>query len=176
MCGRGSNQSPDGQHRRPRRVKSPMTFFKRQLRGWRRARALGRLNCDGSVAAEFALVAPTIILIAAGIADFGMLATKSVALAGTTRIGAEYARLHPADTAGIQNSMQSSMGFVPTLAFPASFPQSCECDDGMSIACTESCAAAGRPGPNRVFIRIGASQAFTPLVPWPGIPATLSAT
>jgi hypothetical protein len=149
--------------------------FKRQLRRWRRARVLVRLSCDGSVAAEFALVAPTIILIAAGIADFGMLATKSVALVGTTRIGAEYARLHPVDAAGIQNSMQSSMGFVPTLALPASFPQSCECDDGMSIACTEACATAGRPGPNRVFIRVTASQAFTPLVPWPGIPTTLSA-
>ena len=150
--------------------------FKRQLGRWRRARALGRVNCDGSVAAEFALVAPTIILIAAGIADFGMLATKSAALVGTTRIGAEYARLHPVDTTGIQNSMQSSMGFIPALTFPASFPQSCGCDDGMSIACTESCAAAGRQGPNRVFIRIGAAQAFTPLVPWPGIPAMLSTT
>jgi hypothetical protein len=175
MCGRRANQSSDGQHRRPRRVKSPMTI-KRKLGRWRRARALGRVDCDGSVAAEFALVAPAIILIAAGIADFGMLATKSVALAGTTRIGAEYARLHPVDATGIRNSMQSSMAFIPALTFPASFPRSCECDDGMSIACTESCAAAGRPGPNRVFIRIGASQAFTPLVPWPGIPATLSAT
>jgi hypothetical protein len=128
------------------------------------------------VAAEFALVAPAIILIAAGIADFGMLATKSAALAGTTRIGAEYARLRPVDAAGIQNSMQSSMDFMPALAFPASFPQSCECNDGMPIACAESCAAADRPGPNRVFIRISASQAFTPLVPWPGIPTTLSAT
>ncbi len=150
--------------------------FKRQLRRWRLARALGRVNCDGSVAAEFALVAPAIILIVAGIADFGMLATKSAALAGTARIGAEYARLHPVDTTGIQNSMQNSMGFIPALTFPASFPQSCECDDATSIACTESCATAGRPGPNRVFIRVSASQAFTPLVPWPGIPATLSAT
>jgi hypothetical protein len=175
MYKRRPNQSPDGQHRRPRRVRSPMTS-KRHLRRWRRACALGRVNCDGSVAAEFALVAPAIILIAVGIADFGMLATKSAALAGTTRIGAEYARLHPVYTTGIQNSMQSSMGFMPALTFPASFPLSCECDDGMSIACTESCAAAGRPGPNRVFIRISASQAFAPLVPWPGIPATLSAT
>jgi hypothetical protein len=174
MCERRANQSSDGQHRRPCRVRSPMNIIG-QLRQWRRARALGRVNCDGSVAAEFAVVAPAIILIAAGIADFGMLAMKSAALAGTTRIGAEYARFHPADTTGTRNSMQSSMAFIPALTFPESFPQSCECDDGMSIACAESCAAVARPGPNRVFIRIGASQAFTPLVPWPGIPATLSA-
>jgi len=138
-------------------------------------RARGSAPCDGSVAAEFAIVAPMILLIAAGIADFGMLAKKSAALAGTTRIGAEYARLYPADTAGIQNSMRNSMSFSPALVFPASFPYSCECDDKTSIACAESCATVGRPGPNRVFITISASQAFTPLVPWPGIPASLTA-
>jgi Flp pilus assembly protein TadG len=138
-------------------------------------RARGSAPCDGSVAAEFALVAPMILLIAAGIADFGMLAAKSAALAGTTRIGAEYARLYPADTPGIQTSMQNSTSFMPALSFPAAFPYSCECDDRTSIACTASCATVGRPGPNRVFITISASQAFTPLVPWPGIPSRLTA-
>jgi Flp pilus assembly protein TadG len=137
--------------------------------------ALGFAPCDGSVAAEFALVTPMILLIAAGVADFGMLAKKTTALAGTTRIGAEYARLYPADTAGIQNSIQNSTSFMPALSFPASFPYSCECDDKTPIACTESCATVGLPGPNRVFITISASQAFTPLVPWPGIPASLTA-
>jgi hypothetical protein len=128
------------------------------------------------VAAEFALLAPTIILIAAGIADFGMLTSNSAGLTATTRIGAEYARLHPTDTEGIQNSMLSSMSFTSALSFPTSFLQSCECDDGTLIVCTQSCAAAGRPGPNRIFITISASQSFTPLVPWPGIPTTLTAT
>jgi len=105
-----------------------------------------------------------------------MLATASARLAGTTRIGAEYARLHPVDTAGIQSAMQSAMSLAPPLGFPASFPQSCECDDGMSISCTESCATVGRPGPNRLFITITASQPFAPLVPWPGMPESLSAT
>jgi Flp pilus assembly protein TadG len=141
-----------------------------QSRGWERG------SCrEGSVAAEFAVVVPAIFLIAAGIADFGLLATKSIALTGTTRTGAEYARTHPADMIGIQNSMQSSMSFAPALTFPATFPRTCECEDETAIACTESCATFGRPGPNRVFMRISASQAFIPLVPWPGIPATLTA-
>jgi Flp pilus assembly protein TadG len=138
--------------------------------------ALSCRRCAGAVATEFALMAPAIISIAAGIVDFGMLATKSAALAGTTRVGAEYARLHPVDRTGTQNLMQRSMVFMPALAFPANFPQSCGCDDGIAIACSASCAAAGRPGPNRVFISVSASQGFTPLVPWPGIPASLSAT
>jgi Flp pilus assembly protein TadG len=93
-------------------------------------------------------VAPVILVITAGIVDFGLLATKAAALAGATRIGGEYARLHPADTAGIQNAMQNSMSFTPPLTFPASFPQACECDDQTFIACTDSCPAGGRAGPN----------------------------
>jgi Flp pilus assembly protein TadG len=132
-------------------------------------------NHEGSVAAEFALMAPIIVLIATGIADFGMLATESAGLAATARIGAEYARTYPDDTSGTQHAMQSAMSFAPALTFPASFPRSCECNDKTPITCSESCATVGRPGPNRVFIRITANQSFTPLVPWPGIPVMLTA-
>lgn len=137
--------------------------------------ASGHRNHNGSVAAEFALMAPIIVLIAAGIADFGMLATKSALLTATARIGAAYARSYPYDISGIQHAMQSAAGFAPALIFPASFLRSCECDDETPIACSQSCATVGRPAPNRVFIRITANQPFTPLVPWPGIPAMLTA-
>jgi Flp pilus assembly protein TadG len=131
---------------------------------------------SGSVTAEFALVAPIVLLITVGIADFGVLAKQSTALAGATRIGAEYARFHAIDTIGIKNAMQNSMSFSPPLSFPASFLQSCECDDQTAIACAESCAAVARPGPNRVFMRITASQATAPMIFWPALPQTLSST
>jgi Flp pilus assembly protein TadG len=145
-------------------------------RGKRRGKIVTRCgNQSGSVAAEFALMAPILVLIATGIADFGMLATRSAGLAATARIGAEYARSYPADTSGIQHAMQSAMSFGPALTFPASFPRSCECNDETPITCSESCATVGRPGPNRMFIRITANQPFTPLVLWPGIPGMLTA-
>jgi len=149
-------------------------FKHHRIRGLVRGR--GRLDCRGTVAAEFALAAPAIIMIAAGVADFGMLATKSAELVAATRIGAEYARLYPVDTSGIQKSMQTAMISLPALTYPKSFPQSCECADGIPIACGDSCATAGRPGPNRVFISVSASQAFSPLVPWPGVPGVLTST
>ena len=133
-------------------------------------------SIDGSVAAEFALVAPLLISLATAIVDFGVLANRSAGLTATTRIGAEYARTYPDDTGGIQSAMRSAMSAAPPLTFPTSFLRSCECDDGDPVACSESCATIGRPAPNRVFIRITANQAFTPLVPWPGMPALLPAT
>lgn len=142
----------------------------RRRRRWRFSEGC----CAGSAAAEFAMMAPLFLVIIAGIVDFGWLTTKAAALVGTTRIGAEYARLHPADTSGIQNAMKSSTGFSPPLIFPLSFAQSCECDDQSPIACDQSCAALGRRGPNRVFIRISANQAVAPFLPWAGLPATLT--
>ena len=134
-----------------------------------------QVDCHGSAAAEFALAAPVVVLIAAGIADFGMLAAKSAGLTSATRIGAQYARVYPLDINGIKRSAQSGMSFSPGLSFPASFPRRCECDDTSAIACSESCATLGRPGPNRVFITVSANQPFSPFVSWPGIPATLTA-
>jgi hypothetical protein len=119
-------------------------------------------------------VAPLLLVITAGIADIGLLTTRAAALASATRIGAEYARLHPADTAGIQNAISSSKNFTPFLTFPSDFSEMCECSDQSPIACTASCAAAGRTGPNRVFIRIRARQRFIPFLPLPGLPGILT--
>ena len=119
------------------------------------------------------MAAPIILLIIAAAADFGSLIKQSAALTGATRIGAEYARFHSADLTGIKDAMQTSMSFYPPLSFPASFPQSCECDDGTATACSQSCATVGRPGPNRVFMRITARQAAAPLVSWPVLPSSL---
>lgn len=131
-------------------------------------------GCAGTVALEFAIVAPLLLVVTTVFADIGLFTSRAAALAGATRIGAEYARFHPADTAGIQNAMNSSMSFSPPLTFPASFPEACECDDRSAIACTTSCAAVGRRGPNRIFIRISANQAFAPFLPLPGLPGALT--
>jgi Flp pilus assembly protein TadG len=158
---------------------------------WRaRLRKCGVFGADGAVAVELALVAPFLITLILGVIDFGRLMDASQALAAAARVGAEYAMGSPicqagiqvlnsppvnaACTAGIQNAMQNSINFSPALTYPASFPLTCECDDKTSIACNSSCAAAGRPGPNRVFIRVSGSQSFSPLISWPTIPTTVN--
>jgi Flp pilus assembly protein TadG len=144
---------------------------------WRLRPSFRRCTVEGGgVSTEFAIVAPIIILVATGIIDFGMLASELTALTATIRIGAGYARAYPMDAVGIQAAMQNAMQFTPALTFPASFPQSCECGDNTSISCSESCASVGRPGPNRMFMTVTASRTFVPLVPWPGVSNTLTAT
>jgi hypothetical protein len=165
----------------------------KQIAEWRtRWRNRGLLGIEGSVAVELGLIGGLVLVpLLLGIIDFGRLLNNTQALAAATRIGAEYARgsstcqagiqvlnsppVNPACTTNIRKAMQDAVNFSPLLTYPASFPLTCECDDKSSIACNSSCAAAGRPAPNRVFITVSASQSFTPMVSWPGIPTTLNA-
>jgi Flp pilus assembly protein TadG len=155
-------------------------------------------NRDGSAAVEFAITLPLLVAIATGFVDFGMLSAATDALAGATRIGAEYALNGPTCKSGahaiqllnsppvdatctsdIQSRMTNSMNFSPALTFPASFPVTCYCNDSptpLVISCSASCAtqSPARPGPKRAFITVSATQSFTPLIPWPGLPTSLS--
>ena len=133
----------------------------------------GFLGFKGSAVIEFALLAPILITIVAGIADFGLLAARTAALAGATRVGAEYARNSStcqADIggtsciAGIKSVIQSAISSGPALTFPSTFSPSCECDDGTSITCGTTCVGVGKV-PNRVLIAVTATQNFAPLVP-----------
>jgi Flp pilus assembly protein TadG len=140
------------------------------------------LGSVGSVAAEFAFAAPILVMLVVGIADFGVLTARSAALAGATRAGAEYARNSStckADLggtsciAGIKSVIQSAISSGPALTFPSTFPPICKCDDGSDITCGTTCVGAGKV-PNRVSIAVTATQAFTPIVPWPGFPTSVT--
>jgi Flp pilus assembly protein TadG len=143
----------------------------------------GFLGSDGTALVEFALAAPILVTLVLGIADFGMLAAKNAALEGATRVGAEYARNNStcgdiggaSCISGIKSAMQSTGNFSPALTFPSDPSASCECDDGSSIACGTTCVGAGKT-PNRMLITVTASQTYTPILPWPGIPTSLTAS
>jgi Flp pilus assembly protein TadG len=145
----------------------------------------GFLGSDGTALVEFALAAPILVTLVLGIADFGMLAAKNAALEGATRVGAEYARNMRTSTCqnitssscitDIKNAMQSTGNFSPALTFPSDPSTSCECDDGSSIACGTTSVGAGKT-PNRMLITVTATQTYTPILPWPGIPTSLTAS
>ena len=142
------------------------------------------LGSDGAVLVEFALAAPILATLVLGIADFGMMAAHTAALEGATRVGAEYARNNTtcqtnisgtSCITGIESAMTSSGNFSPAITFPSSPSTSCECDDGTSLTCGTTCVGAGKT-PNRVLVTVTASQTFNPILPWPGIPTSLTAS
>ena len=143
------------------------------------------LGVEGAVLVEFALAAPILVTLVLGIADLGLLAANTAALEGVTRVGAEYARNNTtcqADLAGqsciagIKSAMTNSGNFNPPITFPSDPSASCECDDGSPITCGTTCADVGKPSPNRVLITVSASQSYTPILPWPGLPSSVTAS
>jgi Flp pilus assembly protein TadG len=161
-------------------------------RGWR------HLGSAGSVAVELALTAPILVTLAVGIADLGNLFNFSQALEAATRIGAEYALRGSscqqdwgpatapggACTSDIQSAVTNSLAFSPALA-TRTVELACECASTatpstyMATPCGTSCftspPAGGYTGPNRVFIKVGATQPFSEMIPWPVMPTTLAA-
>ena len=139
------------------------------------------LGVEGAVLVEFALAAPILVTLVLGIADFGMLAANTAALEGVTRVGAEYARnvckgdMSSSCISGIKSAMTSTGNFNPPITFPSDPSASCECDDGSSITCGTTCSGAGKT-PNRVLITVTASQSYTPILPWPGLPSSVTAS
>ena len=139
------------------------------------------LGVEGAVLVEFALAAPILVTLVLGIADFGMLAANTAALEGVTRVGAEYARnvckgdMSSSCISSIKSTMTSTGNFSPPITFPSDPSASCECDDGSSITCGTTCTGAGKV-PNRVLITVTASQQFSPILPWPGLPTSVTAS
>jgi len=138
------------------------------------------LGVEGAVLVEFALAAPILVTLVLGIADFGMLAANTAALEGVTRVGAEYARnvckgdMSSSCISSIKSTMTSTGNFSPPITFPSDPSASCECDDGSSITCGTTCAVGKTP--NCTLVTVTASQTYTPILPWPGIPTSLTAS
>jgi Flp pilus assembly protein TadG len=151
---------------------------------------------EGSVAVELGLTAPILVILAVGLVDLGNFLNFSQALEAATRIGAEYARggsscqqswgstttasfASSRCPAAVQNATTSSMAFVPALNTPT-VSLSCDCASTASpatyqpITCGTSCVAGGYLGPNRVFVTVGATQPFSPMIPWPGTPTPMT--
>src|SRR4051794_30921327 len=84
-------------------------------------------STGGNAAIEFAITAPVLVTIIAGIADLGSMATSKSTLGAAVRAGAQYARFDPTAIGSITNVVTSYTSFVPSVTVTVS-PVSCECD------------------------------------------------
>ncbi len=89
----------------------------------------------GIAAAEFALVAPVVILIVLSIYDVGRAVWRTTQLETAARIGAQYAFANPTDNAGITSRVQASLsGWTGLTISPTSM--ACQCDNGVAANCS----------------------------------------
>src|SRR4051812_47293628 len=120
----------------------------------------------GVAAVEFALIAPVLLLLVAGLIDGSRLIVQTMQVKAAAQAGADSPRKSGWTAAAISTAVTSatSISVSPTPA-PA---QSTACVSGMTItpSAGPTCAAGGTPG---TFITVAAQAPFAPIMPWPGL-------
>ena len=123
----------------------------------------------GNTMLEFALSAPLLMLLAAGVLNYGMAFRCAISVAAAARAGANYGSLsaaNAADTAGMQAAAASA---APNLASLVVTPvQVCRCADGSSVSCNGSCPS----GPIGLYVDVTARATAPNLFGYSGLPYT----
>src|ERR1041385_1438773 len=116
----------------------------------RRGRVLGRVvqQAGGNAAIEMALIAPVLVLLLVGIADFGMAVYRKMQVQHAAQAGAEYAMVHGFDSAAITTTITAATAMTGSTASPVQ-AQSCGCASGTTVTtatCGTNCAAGTAAG------------------------------
>ncbi len=140
-----------------------------------------RILCNanhGAALIDLALLVPALLLLVIGATDLGRAGYVGIQVVNAAHAGAEYGSLNPSDTAGITTAAQQSAPNVSNLTVTAP-TWGCECSDGSSYsarcAIMPVCAANNTRGGNVVHrVQVTTSVVFRTLVPWPGIPSSMT--
>lgn len=128
----------------------------------------------GAALVEFALILPFLILLTVGLFDLGFGFWQYMQVQAAAEAGAQYAGLHPTDTAGITTAVTSGTG---TSGISATSSQVCGCagndpfkvGDWISNKCVPAvtCASGNAPA---VYALVNAQLSYSPVLPYPGLP------
>ena len=118
---------------------------------------------------EFALLAPLLMLMMAGAADFSRVFYHAITVINSSEVGSlwgsqsnVYSVLHTQ----INQFAEEDAGDLEGVTSTSSIY--CDCPDGVEVDClTGSCGEYGQP---RLYSRTLVEQTFEPMIPWPGIP------
>ncbi len=127
----------------------------------------------GAAVVEFALILPLLILLMVGLFDFGVGFWQYMQVQAAAEAGAQYATLHPDDTAGIAAAVASATGTSGISATPLP-AKVCGCPGNhpFEVACgAANCDSGSKPG---VYAKVSAQVGYSPLLPYPSLPPTLS--
>lgn len=126
---------------------------------------------SGSSLVELGVAMPVLFLLLMGVIDFGRAYYLANEVAGAAHAGAVYGSQYPTDVSGMANAVKLDAPDVPGIG--ASVVWGCECSDGSNqiagCSSTPSCPA------NIVYyVQVRASAPYSPILPWPGIPSSLT--
>jgi Flp pilus assembly protein TadG len=140
-------------------------------------------NITGAALVEFAMTMPVLVVLAFGIADYGLLMNNTTVLVASARSGAEIVKSNPTITTSQMTALFPSGATIQPLT------TSCWCITGSTVTpCppapgTSPCAGEINPNTgladSRVleYITVTATENYTPMsgISW-GLPTSISST
>ena len=134
----------------------------------------------GVAAVEFAVIAPVLMLLTAGVIDFSLYIGTRIELEQALRAGAQYALKDYTDATTIIAAVTGATDLSPvTVTYDPATNSYCECPDGTANACPgnnayTACASGDRPG---LFVTITGSTTFDPMfTDLPGLSSNMTVT
>jgi len=132
----------------------------------------------GSIAAEFALLAPLIVTLLICTINYGAAMMARTELFNAVRAGLQYGLIYPTNLTGMQTAVQNASSLetgAGTINVTAT--NSCYCKDGTVIASNCTSASCGG-GDDYQVATISATQTYSYLLQFPGFttPITFSET
>jgi hypothetical protein len=91
------------------------------------------------------------------------------------QMGAQYAAVRGFDAAAISNVVTNATSYAGIAASPAP-NQFCGCPSNTGVAvisCSSTCSGGASPG---TYVSVSAQASYTPILPYPGVPATFTLT
>lgn len=119
-----------------------------------------RTGKRGTFAIEHALVMPFLLLLLSGAIDLGYALTQSSSLSGAARAGAQFAMRFPSDSDGIKDVVTKALDYDPaTLTVTSNL--ACECENGTTVACTDTCSGAAP----LAYVTVNVSKTYSSPLP-----------
>ena len=110
---------------------------------------------------EFALTAPLLLLLAAGVLNYGLALRSAIAASDAARAGAHFGSLSTANAGNIEGIRAAAANAAPNLTGLVVTPVPvCRCSNGSVVSCSGSCASGAVAMYTEVTARATAINAF----------------
>jgi len=128
----------------------------------------------GSALLELGLCLPTMLLIFAGVSDYGVIIQESMQVTQAASAGAAYGAINgnQNDVAGMQAAAKAAAPNLTGLTTSSSDVYSCTAG-GAAVTSTTSCSGYGTP---IKYVQVKTTYVAHPLMRFTGIPITLTLT
>jgi Flp pilus assembly protein TadG len=133
-----------------------------------------RDQIGANAAIEMALLAPLLMFMIVGMADYAAATYRRMQVQHAAQAGADFAMRNTFDIVQIGNAVANAAGGDIT-ATPAP-AETCGCASGSTVTvaiCGTACASGFTAG---TYINVSAQGSYTTIVPYPGIPSSFTFT